>query len=139
MHRIQAQALALLLLLPGWMTGTWRTTSPSGATTEEIWSAADGTLMTGTHRNIRPGKSTWFEFLRIERRGDGLVYIAMPGGAAATEFPATSVGEADVTFENPQHDFPKRIRYWKDGAKLCAAVDDGTGEKVQRWCWDRVP
>ena len=132
--------IALLLLLadlPGWMTGTWRTMTPN-VTSEEMWSAADGTLMIGTHRDIRSGKKTWFEFLRIEKRGDSLVYIAMPGGAPPTEFVATKVEPAKITFENPQHDFPKRILYWKDGAKLCARVDDG-GEKAQEFCWERVP
>jgi hypothetical protein len=131
--------IALLLLLadlPGWMSGTWRSESPK-VISEETWSAADGTLMTGTHRDIRPGKKTWFEFLRIEQRGDSLVYIAMPGGRPATEFAATKIEPAKITFENPQHDFPKRILYWKEGAKLCARVDDG-GEKGEEFCWERV-
>lgn len=130
-------ALVLLLVdLPGWMSGTWRTESPK-VISEEIWSAANGTLMTGTHRDIRPGKKTWFEFQRIEQRGDALVYVAQPGGQPPTEFPATKVEASKIIFENPSHDFPKRILYWRDGAKLCARVDDG-GEKKEEWCWERA-
>ncbi|HUP50743.1 MAG TPA: DUF6265 family protein, partial [Thermoanaerobaculia bacterium] len=81
----------------------------------------------------------WFEFLRIEQRGEELVYVAMPGGRTATEFRATVVEETKITFENPEHDFPKRIHYWKEGKRLCAAIDGGNEEKSQRWCWERVP
>ena len=136
---MQVSALILLLTLPSWMSGTWRSASPTGAVTEEVWSAADGTLMTGMHRDIRPGKSTWFEFLRIEQRDGKLVYVAMPGGREATEFTATTSEGSKITFENPKHDFPKRIHYWQDGTKLCAAIDGGSDEKAQSWCWERVP
>lgn len=131
-------AVILLVVLPAWMSGTWRSTSASGSVTEEVWSTAEGTLMTGMHRNLRPGKATWFEFLRIERRGEELVYVAMPGGGTPTEFKATHVENGTITFENPAHDFPKRIRYWKEGAQLCASVDAGDGAKSQRWCWQRA-
>lgn len=131
--------LALMLLLatlPGWMSGTWRITT-DGATSEETWSHDDGTTMTGMHRDLRPGKKTWFEFLRIEQRGDSLVYIAMPGGRPPTEFPLKSAGDLRIEFENPEHDFPRRIRYWRDGVRLCARVE-GEGEKAEQWCWERV-
>ncbi|HUO85077.1 MAG TPA: hypothetical protein VM534_08185, partial [Thermoanaerobaculia bacterium] len=75
----------------------------------------------------------------IEQRGEDLIYVAMPGGGSPTEFKATLVEESRITFENPQHDFPKRIRYWREGQKLCAAADDGTDSKPQTWCWERVP
>lgn len=130
--------LYALAVLPGWMSGAWRASGASG-TTEEVWSTADGTLMTGMHRSVREGRKTWFEFLRIEQRGESLVYLAMPGGRApATEFAATSIEARKIVFENPQHDFPKRITYWRDGKRLCARVDDG-GAKAQQWCWEKVP
>lgn len=122
--------------LPGWMTGTWRATTGE-AISEEIWSAADGTLMTGTNRALAPGKKTWFEFLRIENRDGTLVYIAMPAGNPATEFAAVKVEPSRITFENLMHDFPQRIIYWRKAAQLCARVEatDGKGEE---WCWSRV-
>lgn len=130
-------ALTLLLsTLPGWMTGTWRSTT-GDAVSEEIWSAADGTVMTGMHRDLAPKKKTWFEFLRIESRDGNPVYIAMPGGQPPTEFPAVRVGPSSITFENLKHDFPQRILYWRDGKQLCARVEGGDG-KGQQWCWAPV-
>jgi hypothetical protein len=130
-------AVVIVAILPGWMSGTWRQETAAGIT-EETWSRADGTTMTGMHRNIRPGKKTWFEFLRIEQRGQTLVYVAQPAGAPPTEFPATSVQPDRIVFENPNHDFPKRITYWKQEAELCARVE-GDGEKAQQWCWSPAP
>ncbi|HUF18411.1 MAG TPA: DUF6265 family protein [Thermoanaerobaculia bacterium] len=121
--------------LPGWMTGTWRATN-GDAISEEIWSAADGTLMTGTNRVIATGKTTWFEFLRIENRDGNLIYVAMPGGRPGTEFAAEKVEPSRITFENPEHDFPQRIIYWRDGERLCARIEGGDG-KGQEWCWSR--
>ena len=122
--------------LPAWMSGTWRSIT-GDAVSEEIWSGADGTLMTGMHRDLAPGKKTWFEFLRIENREGNPVYIAMPGGKPAVEFPAVKVEAARITFENLSHDFPQRILYWCEGEKLCARVEarDGKGEQ---WCWSPV-
>ena len=134
---MKKSAIAVLLLLPAWMTGTWRATGSDGSISEEIWSAADGTLMTGMHRDVASGKKTQFEFLRIEQRGDSLVYIAMPGGNPPTEFASTKIEPSRIVFENPAHDFPKRIIYWKDGERLCARVDDG-GSKAEEFCWERM-
>jgi hypothetical protein len=40
-------------------------------------------------------------------------------------------------FANPQHDFPQRILYWRDGDALCAAVEGALqGEETrEEWCW----
>ena len=47
------------------------------------------------------GKLVAFEYLRIVERDGGLVYIAQPGGKTATR----------AVFDNPRHDYPKRIVY----------------------------
>ena len=52
-----------------------------------------------------------FEYLRIVERNDGLVYIAQPNGATPTEFVLTEIGETRAVFDNPRHDYPKRIVY----------------------------
>lgn len=52
-----------------------------------------------------------FEFLRIVERDGGLVYVAQPNGAAPTEFVLTEFSAKRAVFENPRHDYPKRIAY----------------------------
>lgn len=124
--------------LPAWMAGTWRSTSGE-VQMEEHWTTAEGGLMLGLHRDIKP-KRTSFEFMRIEKRGETLVYLAMPGGRPATPFPLAGAEDHRIVFENPEHDFPQRITYWREGEKLCARVDGPAGgaEIAEQWCWTRV-
>lgn len=57
------------------------------------------------------GKMFAFEYLRIVERDGGLVYIAQPGGKTPTEFVLTELSPTRAVFENPRHDYPKRIVY----------------------------
>jgi hypothetical protein len=128
------KTLALvLLLLPAWMSGRW-TATVGNVQMEEYWSAPGGGMMLGLHRDIG-AKKTSFEFMRIEARGEQLVFVAQPSGRPPTEFPAKSVGKSRIVFENPAHDFPKRVIYWRSGEKLCARVE-GDGGGGEEWCWD---
>jgi hypothetical protein len=88
-----------------------------------------GGAMLAVSRTVKGDRMTAFEFLRIVERDGGLVYVAQPGGRPPTEFVLTAIGADSATFENPAHDFPKRIRYAKraDGS-LEASVSDGKGK-----------
>lgn len=62
------------------------------------------------------GKMVAFEYLRIVEREGGLVYAAQPGGAPKTDFVLTEFGPTEAggkraVFDNPRHDYPKRIVY----------------------------
>jgi len=93
-----------------WLSGAWVGKKGSGSI-EERWSPALGGSMLGVSRTISRGKMTGFEYLRIIERDDGLVYIAQPGGNAPTEFVLTELTETRAVFDNPRHDYPKRIVY----------------------------
>ena len=117
-----------------WMAGSWVGES-RGTTMEEHWTAPKGNLMLGVHRDV--GKRTSFEFLRIVQEGDQITYLAMPGGRTVTPFPLKEVSGTRVVFENPKHDFPQRIIYWKDGADLRARIEGTMNGKEgsQEWRW----
>jgi hypothetical protein len=125
--------------LPSWMAGSWGGTV-DGVKMEEHWSTADGNVMIGMHRDVQPGGKASFEFLRIERAGDKVTYLAMPGGRPATPFPLKTATASRVVFENLKHDFPQRIIYWRDGDRLCARVEGMIREKTEseEWCWQRL-
>jgi len=112
-----------------WLAGSWRSET-GGARAEENWTEPLGATMLATARQVKGGKTAFFEFLRVEEREGGkLVYVAMPMGRKAVEFPATKVDERSVLFENPAHDSPKRILYRLDGETLVTRVDDGPEDK----------
>lgn len=119
-----------------WLAGHWQG-SADGVVTEELWLAPAGGLMLGLHREVAPGRPAAFEYLRIEVRGLGPVYVASPGGGAATEFPMVASGPMEAVFENPGHDFPQRIIYRREGDTLIARIEgevDGRQRSAQ-WEW----
>lgn len=68
--------------------------------------------MLGLNRTIRGESTVAFEWLRIEARSGSIVYVAHPGGRMpGTEFTLTEASPDAVVFENPDHDFPRRIEY----------------------------
>ena len=114
-----------------WLTGTWRLPEEGGFV-EETWLAPAGTTMLGVGATIRYGRTAAFEFLRIEARDEGLVYVAHPGGRSpGTEFPATQVSADAVRFENPEHDFPTWILYERRGPDGCTATVGGESERFE--------
>lgn len=97
----------------GWLVGAWVGTRGEGGaiSIEERWSPPLGGAMLATARTVSRGRMTAFEYLRIVERDGGLVYVAQPNGAAPTEFMLTEISASRVVFDNPRHDYPKRIVY----------------------------
>lgn len=73
-----------------------------------------------------------YEFVIIQERSNRLVYIAHPSGQSRTEFLSTSVTENSVVFENPEHDFPQRVGYRRQGRELAAWVEGAMGGPARR-------
>jgi Domain of unknown function (DUF6265) len=119
----------------GWMAGDWQTASTGRAVSEEHWTRPAGGSMIGISRTLVGDRTASFEFLRLEERGDSIYYVASPKGRCpATDFKLTRLSGQEAVFENPQHDFPKRIIYRKnsDGG-VTAIVDGGEGTKSERF------
>jgi Domain of unknown function (DUF6265) len=119
-----------------WMAGSWGATI-GGVEMEEHWTSAKGGSLIGMHRDVAKGRTVSFEFLRVEEQSGGLVYLASPKGAPATPFRLVEAGPMRAVFANPQHDFPQRIIYWKDGADLRARIEGPRGGKTvgEEWRW----
>ncbi len=116
-----------------WIAGVWHDAS-GGVQFEEHWTSGDD-VMVGMSRTVKEGKTVFYEYLRIEDRGEaGIFYIAKPKTAQSeAEFKMTSLGKTSVVFENSAHDFPRRITYSQTSVeeekKITAVVDDGTDDK----------
>ena len=85
--------------------------------------------MLGLSRTVAGGRIYEFEYLRIEQRPDGIYYVAHPKARCpGTDFKLSRITPTEVVFENPAHDFPKRITYRKTSeGSLVASVDGGAG------------
>ena len=95
-----------------WMAGCWGF-SGGGSSYEEVWLAPTGNSMLGLSRRISEDNYTReFEYLRVTTSGGGgFDYVAQPGGQAATKFNMSELKGTRAVFENPDHDFPKKITY----------------------------
>jgi len=114
-----------------WFAGDWQTPAGGRRQVDEHWTAPLGDAMMGLSRTMAGGKMVEFEYLRIVARADGIFYISHPNARTpGTEFKLTKLTADQAIFENPQHDFPKRILYKKnpDGS-LTASIDGGEGTR----------
>lgn len=106
-----------------WLAGTWR--GDGEGASHEAWTVPRGGAMVGFGWS---GVGDSHETLRIEGGPEGLRYVASPSSQARTEFALTSVGADHAVFENPRHDFPKRIEYDRDGDRLVARISGDPGQ-----------
>nr|WP_262503615.1 DUF6265 family protein [Sphingobium xenophagum] len=143
-RRVSMVAAALLLALsataragelPDWLTGEWLQVRDD-RWTEEVWTLPRGGVMIGVGRTGRGGVLRSWEVMRIVRAADGsLAFHGAPEGGAATIFPAIAEGVRDISFANPDHDYPQRIRYWREGRLLMAETAKMDGSQTQSWTY----
>ena len=124
----------------GWISGSWQTEPGGRRQIEEHWTVAAGATMMGMSRTVAGEKTVEFEYLRIEQRADGIYYVAHPKARCpATDFKLTRASANEAVFENPQHDFPKRIIYRKGADdSLTASIDGGEGTKTISYAYRRM-
>jgi hypothetical protein len=107
-----------------WLSGCWKSQSAEAGSGEQWTSIAGGTML-GTSRTVKLGKTVEFEFMQLRYLADRtLAFVAQPSGQSTTVFPLLRISDTEATFENPQHDFPQRVVYARDGeTKLLARVE----------------
>ncbi|MBL8859584.1 MAG: hypothetical protein JNL28_13840 [Planctomycetes bacterium] len=120
-----------------WMSGSW-VQGTGENTTDENWSHAAGGALMGTSRTVKAGKLVFFEYLRVETRRakdedfDRLYYVAAPNGGKSTRFELVKLEGKKAVFENPKHDFPKRISYWREGDDVLKARVEGDETSTEK-------
>ena len=113
------------------MSGCWRN---DDRTYKEVWTKPEHGYLFGYALNLNGDMATFFEQTRIEL-GSPATFNAYPGGFGPSEFTETSRGRNTVTFANPAHDYPQRIRYWRDGRLLLAEISKLDGSNAYRWSY----
>jgi hypothetical protein len=109
--------------LLGWLEGDWVRQTRSGEATES-WRRVSEDTLEGVGSIAFGGSTTVTEYLRLERFGEEVFFVAKPGhNPMPTPFKLTECSEERAAFENPDHDFPQRIIYMRDG-------DDGLHVRI---------
>lgn len=120
-----------------WLAGDWIQCGDTRVVEERWLAAAPGELVSvGLTRNLKTGKYD-YEFVRIGKDGDGWAFYADPSGQDPAKFPAVEVKPGAIAFENPAHDFPTRIAYWREGETLNASIEGPGGKGKQVWRYRR--
>ena len=124
--------------LPKWLEGCWESRSKD-SWNEECWSPPRGGMMIGYGRSGTGGVLDSWEVMQIEivetddPAIDPLVFYGAPGGQNRTAFSWVRGSTPGITFVNSGHDYPQRIRYWREGRDLVAEVSLSDGSKARRW------
>ena len=94
-----------------WLRGCWQG-KVNQREFREMWLAPLGGVMLGASHTVLQGKTSDFEFMRIEQRPDGsVVYsLAVPEQKQMEFKLATPAGE-EFAFGNPAAEFPSKIIY----------------------------
>ncbi len=121
----------------GWLSGAWSSNTGEDWV-EERWAPARGGVMMGTSLSGKGGQADAFEFMRLTRDGGGGVSLwASPGGRLPTRFRLIASSGSSAVFENPQHDFPTRVEYRRQGRVLTATISGPGGKGRQSWTFRR--
>jgi len=121
---------------PAWLAGAWSLADGEGGWTEEFWTPPRGGLMIGASREGKGDALRSWETIRIQRKADGsIVFIAQPGGAPPVEFQMVKQDAGSIEFANPAHDYPQRIRYWREDNRLSAEISLLDGSSAVSWTY----
>jgi len=134
-----AEVTAATMPMPAFLSGCWEQRREDGGWIEECWTDTRGGLMIGSGREGKGDAVAHWEWMRIERGADGAVtFFGSPKGAPAVGFKATGADARSITFTNPAHDYPQRVRYAVTESGLDAEVSLADGSKPNRWSYRRT-
>jgi hypothetical protein len=107
-----------------WLEGTWTSTnSKPGQTGYENWKLTVLGELGGVGVTMKGNDTVFVEKFKIASRDGDLFYVAdVPENKSPVYFKLTEITDNGFTCENPEHDFPKKIAYVKDGDKLKATI-----------------
>jgi hypothetical protein len=111
-----------------WLLGDW-TAAGSKSVFHESWAAAGPQTFegAGVERAVADGAVKGAESLRLVEMAGGVFYVAkVTHNELPVAFRLTSCSDSRYVFENPAHDFPRRLEYRRgDDGRLTVAVSDG--------------
>lgn len=139
----QAQEAERPLAALGFMAGCWRGDAGVERTIEEQWTAADSDVMLATTRYLddNTGRTRGWEFSRIAADSTGITLFPAPLGTPRGRFRLAPSPAGEARFQDPAHDFPKRIIYRQlDERTLVVHLDAGEGSReAMELRLERVP
>ena len=116
-----------------WLSGDWRRCQ-DGEIVEERWLGPRGGILIGANLTSSKGKAS-FENLRLAASNETWTYWASPMGRTPVPFRLVEAGAQRAVFANPEHGFPARIVYWREGDELLARIEGTIKDKPAAVEW----
>ena len=107
-----------------WLLGNWkRNNEKDGKETYEVWTKISHAEYYGIGFTIQNNDTLNQEKIRLVKSGEKWVLeVQLQNEAIPILFNMTSYNDQEFICENQTHDFPKLIKYWKNGSKINALV-----------------
>lgn len=109
-----------------WLLGSWeRLDEEKGKSTFEIWKKVDEKEYSGFGFTLQNGDTIWQEHMRLKKDKDTWdLHIKAPEDPEPVIFRMTMSDSTGFTCENPEMEFPKKIKYWKSDVGFRASVSN---------------
>jgi len=112
-----------------WPEGKWRLEMDDGDYQMEIWKRMNDELLIGQRILIENDSrdSSFLEEMRVHKKVEGTEFVPLTSSEDGQEVVYTlrKVNGTEFTFENKEHDFPKRIIYNYKGKDILQARIEG--------------
>lgn len=117
-----------------WIVDSWVSADGESKQYEE-WKIVDDNLIAGSSKTVKNGEVNFSEKLKIEKTTEGIFYIAdVKHNQGPVKFKLIEVSDSIAVFENPEHDFPRKITYLLENGNLHAFIEgpgkDGQNKKI---------
>jgi hypothetical protein len=99
--------------LSHWLLGNWENKSADG-NLSETWKKVNDSTFQAQSYFIKDKDTLHFESIDLQQKGENLTYNATVKGQnndKSVTFKLTNSTEKQLVFENPKHDYPKKISY----------------------------
>lgn len=109
-----------------WLTGAWqRTNEEAGKATYEFWQKINPKEYRGFGFTLMDRDTIWQERMWLQEGSKGWeLKVKAPEDPEPVVFVLTGLEGGSFTCENPETEFPKKIRYWTVDDKLKASVSN---------------
>ncbi len=134
-HASSAEERKLKLEDASWLSGCWKAKEGSPVQNFEIWTKAIGNMMLGIGAEVRNGKATSHEYMRIETIDSGdVVFTINSSDKSEKSFTLSGNNEHNLAFESAKYEFPQHVIYRREKDGSLEVRVDGTldGKKVAK-------
>ena len=113
-----------------WLIGEWqRSNESAGLETYETWTKNSDIEYNGIGWTIKANDTVFHENIRLYKADNKwIMAVKMPDSSVPEKFTLTEIDENSFLCENPEIDFPNKIKYWKNGDNINALI---SGNKME--------